>query len=107
MFPDRGTCQIAHMPLSMPGLNSHRLSTWCLNGSEIVYSVSMPEAMTALYVLAHDGRGRRRHALKGSILDGFTEQRLRRAAATSGTRILDPGCCAGDVAIIAAGVQTA
>ena len=92
----RGTSTAQFYASVDTGLNSYHQSSWRLNASKIVYSVSMSDAMTAHHVLAQDGRAPRRPALQGSMISPFTKQLLKRAGATNGMRVLDLGCCVGD-----------
>src|SRR5215472_16798994 len=52
--------------------------------------------------MGHDDRERRRLVLQASLLNPFTEQLFRRAGISSGMDVLDMGCGAGDVSLLAA-----
>jgi ubiquinone/menaquinone biosynthesis C-methylase UbiE len=54
------------------------------------------------YVLGHSGREIRRLILQAGILRPITERLLREAGIGRGMRVLDVGCGAGDVAMLAA-----
>jgi ubiquinone/menaquinone biosynthesis C-methylase UbiE len=54
------------------------------------------------YILGHTDRERRRLLLQASILNPLTKRFLRNAGIAVGMRVLDLGCGAGDVALLAA-----
>jgi len=54
------------------------------------------------YVMGHDDRERRRLSLQASILNPLTEQLLKRAGLSAGSRVLDIGCGVGEVSMLAA-----
>ena len=54
------------------------------------------------YILGHSDREIRRLMLQASILRPITERLLRRAGLKPGMRVLDLGCGAGDVSMLAA-----
>jgi ubiquinone/menaquinone biosynthesis C-methylase UbiE len=54
------------------------------------------------YILQADERERRRLLLQASLLNPLTERFLRNSGIAAGMRILDVGCGAGDVSMIAA-----
>ena len=56
----------------------------------------------AEYILGHSGRELRRLMLQAAMLRPITERLLRRAGIGPGMRVLDFGCGAGDVAMLAA-----
>jgi len=60
------------------------------------------EPAPASYVMGHNDRERTRLGLQATILNPFTEQLLRRAGVVEGMSVLDIGCGAGDLAIMAA-----
>jgi ubiquinone/menaquinone biosynthesis C-methylase UbiE len=63
---------------------------------------ALREEIQAGYVLGEGERERRRLLLQASILNPLTERFLRDAGITRGMRVLDLGCGAGDVSMIAA-----
>ncbi len=67
-------------------------------------SPDMPQAMTRdiTYVLGHSEGELARLVQQASFFDDGTEQVLRRAGLRAGHRVLDLGCGAGDVSMIAA-----
>jgi ubiquinone/menaquinone biosynthesis C-methylase UbiE len=54
------------------------------------------------YLMGHTERERRRLMLQGAVLNPITEDLLRRAGLCPGMTVLDIGCGAGDVSMIAA-----
>ncbi len=62
----------------------------------------VPGAAARIYVLQDDERERRRLLLQAAILNPLTERLLRNCGISRGMRILDLGCGAGDVSMIAA-----
>jgi ubiquinone/menaquinone biosynthesis C-methylase UbiE len=57
---------------------------------------------TIEYILGHSGREIQRLVHQASILRPITERLLRSAGISQGMRVLDLGCGAGDVALLAA-----
>lgn len=62
----------------------------------------MNELTQAKYILGHSQEGIRRLICQAAILRPFTERLLRNAEIGPGMRVLDLGCGAGDVSILAA-----
>jgi ubiquinone/menaquinone biosynthesis C-methylase UbiE len=58
--------------------------------------------LTTEYILGHSGREIQRLIHQASILRPITERLLRSAGISQGMRVLDLGCGAGDVALLAA-----
>jgi SAM-dependent methyltransferase len=67
---------------------------------------NMPEIVSDVpeteYILGHSAREVRRLIRQAGILRPFTERLLRGAGIGRGTRVLDLGCGADDVAMLAA-----
>lgn len=62
----------------------------------------MNEESQAKYMLGHSEAEMRRLMLQADVLRPFTESLLINAGASSGMRVLDIGCGAGDVSLLAA-----
>ena len=62
----------------------------------------MNEMTQARYILGHSQEEMRRLMLQATILRPFTERLLRNAEIGPGMRVLDLGCGAGDVSMLAA-----
>ena len=62
----------------------------------------MNEMSQAKYILGHSREEIRRLMLQATILRPFTERLLRNAEIGPGMRVLDLGCGAGDVSMLAA-----
>jgi ubiquinone/menaquinone biosynthesis C-methylase UbiE len=60
------------------------------------------EMTQAKYILGHSQEEIRRLTFQGAILRPFTERLLRNAEIGPGMRVLDLGCGAGDVSMLAA-----
>jgi ubiquinone/menaquinone biosynthesis C-methylase UbiE len=60
------------------------------------------EMTQATYILGHSHAEIRRLMLQAAILRPFTERLLRNAEIGPGMRVLDLGCGAGDVSMLAA-----
>jgi hypothetical protein len=54
------------------------------------------------YILGHSGREMQRLTCHAAILRPFTGRLVRGAGIGRGRRVLDRGCCAGDVSMLAA-----
>ena len=64
----------------------------------------MNETIPTSYILGHSTSEIRRLVLQASILRPITERLLREAGIAPGMRVLDAGCGAGDVAMLACGM---
>src|SRR5215469_1759611 len=63
-----------------------------------------PATQQSTYALGHSERELERLSRQAQVFEPFTRQLLQQAGISTGMRVLDVGCGAGDIAFLAAGL---